>query len=351
MMRQGTSRNTVAARCAVSSGRGTLSFPRLAFHVARLRTAGSSCGRGTSSSSTASQVVVSSATSPTAATTGHLPPSLQKIVATFQMVPDPMARYKQLLFYATKLPALPSEDHVPANKVEGCVSQVWVKPDLRSDGLIYWGADSDSQLTKGLAALLVLGLSGCTPEEITQVDPSFIEKLGLKQSLTPSRNNGFLNMLRLMQKKSAALAMATASASAGGTPGGGEGRGEAQGEGLREPGSVVAQQDAHPEVSGSGQEEAPEKMMSMQESMRNKLTSALNPSRLVINDDSSKHSGHAGVHGREGGETHFTIEVISEAFEGLSLVKRHRMINELVKEEFSRGLHALALSTKCPSEV
>ena len=48
-------------------------------------------------------------------------------------------------------------------------SQVWVKPDLRPDGLIYWGADSDSQLTKGLAALLVLGLSGCTPEEITQV--------------------------------------------------------------------------------------------------------------------------------------------------------------------------------------
>lgn len=49
------------------------------------------------------------------------------------------------------------------------VSQVWVKPDLRPDGLVYWGADSDSQLTKGLAALLVLGLSGCTPQEITQV--------------------------------------------------------------------------------------------------------------------------------------------------------------------------------------
>lgn len=130
-----------------------------------------------------------------------LPPSLRKIVGAFQIVPDPMARYKQLLFYASKLEKMPAEEHNPANKVEGCTSQVWVKPELREDGKIYWRADSDSQLTKGLAALLVLGLSGCTPEEILKVEPDFIEALGLKQSLTPSRNNGFLNMFRLMQRK------------------------------------------------------------------------------------------------------------------------------------------------------
>lgn len=61
----------------------------------------------------------------------ELPSSLQKIVGAFQMVPDPMARYKQLLFYASKLPPMPSEDHIPANKVEGCTSQVWVKPQVR----------------------------------------------------------------------------------------------------------------------------------------------------------------------------------------------------------------------------
>lgn len=69
---------------------------------------------------------------------------------------------------------------------------------------------------QGLAALLVRGLSGCTPDEIVSVDPVFIEKLGLKQSLTPSRNNGFLNMFRLMQRR--ALEYAQAQVSFGGDP-------------------------------------------------------------------------------------------------------------------------------------
>ena len=86
------------------------------------------------------------------------------------------------------------------SSLQGCVSQVWVVPDVR-DGKIYWRADSDAQLTKGLAALLVKGLSGCAPEEIVNVEADFIEMLGLKQSLTPSRNNGFLNMFRLMQAR------------------------------------------------------------------------------------------------------------------------------------------------------
>eukprot|EP00775_Hariotina_reticulata_P005289 gene5291-5524_t len=142
----------------------------------------------------------------TAQKVSDLPSSLQKIVGAFQMVPDPMARYKQLLFYAAKLPPMTAEQHQPANKVEGCVSQVWVVPELRDDGKIYWTADSDSQLTKGLAALLVLGLSGCTPAEILGLQPTFIELLGLKQSLTPSRNNGFLNMFLKMQKLTLQLA-------------------------------------------------------------------------------------------------------------------------------------------------
>ena len=94
----------------------------------------------------------------------------------------------------------------PENKVEGCVSQVWVKGFLQDDGTVTYKAESDSQLTKGLAALLVKGLSGATPEAITSLQPSFIEMLGLQQSLTPSRNNGFLNMLLKMQKIAHGLA-------------------------------------------------------------------------------------------------------------------------------------------------
>jgi sulfur transfer protein SufE len=92
---------------------------------------------------------------------------------------------------------------------------VWVKPELREDGKVYWRADSDSQLTKGLAALLVLGLSGCTPAEILSLQPTFIEMLGLKQSLTPSRNNGFLNMFLKMQKLTLGMVAGAAGSSAG----------------------------------------------------------------------------------------------------------------------------------------
>ena len=77
---------------------------------------------------------------------------------------------------------------------------------------MYFTADSDSQLTKGLAALLVEGLSGSTPKEIMAVEPDFVELLGLGQSLTPSRTNGFLNMLRLMQKKTLEAYMAAEAA-------------------------------------------------------------------------------------------------------------------------------------------
>ena len=94
-----------------------------------------------------------------ATSTDDLPANLKKIVGAFQMVPDPMQRYKQLLFFAAKLKDFPEGARTEDNKVPGCVSQVWVQPRMEDD-LVYFTADSDSQLTKGLAALLVEGLSG-----------------------------------------------------------------------------------------------------------------------------------------------------------------------------------------------
>jgi BolA protein len=80
-----------------------------------------------------------------------------------------------------------------------------------------------------------------------------------------------------------------------------------------------------------------------------KLSAALTPSRLVITDDSAKHAGHSGA--REGGESHFTVDIVSAAFAGKSRVARQRMVYSLLKDEFDAGLHALALITRTPEEA
>ena len=137
----------------------------------------------------------------------ELPPKLQEIVKLFQSVQEPKAKYEQLLFYGKNLKPLETQFKTKDNKVEGCVSQVWVRAYLDSDNNVVFEADSDSVLTKGLAALLVNGLSGRLVNEVIRVSPDFVVLLGLQQSLTPSRSNAFLNMLRLMQKKALQLAV------------------------------------------------------------------------------------------------------------------------------------------------
>ncbi|WP_420346449.1 BolA family protein [Pelagibius sp.] len=88
--------------------------------------------------------------------------------------------------------------------------------------------------------------------------------------------------------------------------------------------------------------------MAVAETIERKLTAALEPQRLRIVDDSEKHKGHAGY--REGGETHFRVEVVSESFAGLSRVARQRRVYEILKAEIDAGLHALQLKTLTPSE-
>jgi BolA protein len=78
------------------------------------------------------------------------------------------------------------------------------------------------------------------------------------------------------------------------------------------------------------------------------LQNRLNPSALTVIDESEQHHGHAGW--REGGETHFRINIVSEAFIGKSRVDRHRLVNEVLQGAFDRGLHALAIQAKAPGE-
>ena len=129
-----------------------------------------------------------------------LPDNLAKVVSRFQRHTDPKKRYEQLLWYAKKLEAMPEAAKIPENKVQGCVSQVFITANLE-DGKIWYQGDSDAQLVKGLVALLIQGINGLTPTEITELSPDFIEATGLQVSLTPSRANGFYNIFKLMKMK------------------------------------------------------------------------------------------------------------------------------------------------------
>ncbi|HHP7229284.1 MAG TPA: SufE family protein [Xenococcaceae cyanobacterium] len=129
-----------------------------------------------------------------------LPPNLAKIVQRFKRRDNPKQKYEQLLWYAKKLPVMAERDKTPENKVQGCVSQVFITADL-ADGKVLYQGDSDAQLVKGLVAFLIEGLNGLTPEEIIQVTPDFIADTGLQVSLTPSRANGFYNIFKMMQTK------------------------------------------------------------------------------------------------------------------------------------------------------
>lgn len=278
-----------------------------------------------------------------------LPESLDTIVSSFKAVPDPMQRYKQLLYYATTLKPLDPAYKVESNKVKGCVSQVWVFPSVQDDGKVQWMADSDSQLTKGLAALLVQGLSGITPEEIISIQPEFITELGLQQSLTPSRNNGFLNMFKLMQAKSLELVLENSRMSS--TSSESSSSMETANAGSAPAAADVVEDDDDEEEDANSDKRSTE--VTIAETMRRKLEEALEPTLLVIRDESSKHAGHAERMGvaKGTGETHFSMEITSAKFEGLTSIKRHRLVYSILDEELSHGpVHALSLVTKTTAE-
>ena len=88
--------------------------------------------------------------------------------------------------------------------------------------------------------------------------------------------------------------------------------------------------------------------MSLKDWITATLRERLDPIRLVVEDESQQHFGHAGW--REGGETHFRIDVVSQAFEGKSRIERHRIVNATLAGAFERGLHALAIQAKAPGE-
>lgn len=121
-----------------------------------------------------------------------------KIIEDFSLFDDWMDKYNLLIDLGKELPVIDPKFKVKDFLIEGCQSKVWLHPEY--DGkLITFTADSDAIITRGIVALLIKVLSNRTPEEIISTDLYFIEKIGLRQNLSPTRSNGLLSMVRQMK--------------------------------------------------------------------------------------------------------------------------------------------------------
>ena len=328
-----------------------------------------------------SSETTSSAANDTASSGGDplgLTPELRRLTDAFANIGDDKLRYKQLLYMASNgLDKMPDELKTDDNKVLGCLSTVHVHATLDDKNLVSFTGDSDGLLTKGLVALLVRyvlfngrficlfienmlvstvyltvifsnskyicpcafvsfsimiinaiaiinflfysGLSGNTAEAIQTVDPKFIQKAGISQSLTPGRNNGFLNMLALMKQKAKEATSSTSEAS--------------------------SSEDADEESDDTafGDSDRP-----MYNGMMAKLQQ-LKPTLLELKDNSHEHAGHAGNTGN-GTESHFQLTIVADAFDGLNLVKRHQLIYMMLGDIMPK-IHALQIQALTPAEA
>jgi cysteine desulfuration protein SufE len=127
-----------------------------------------------------------------------------KIIDEFSLFDDWMDKYNLLIDLGKELPVIDPKYKVKDFLIEGCQSKVWLHPDFDGN-IITFRADSDAIITRGIVALLIKVLSGRTPQEIISADLYFIEKIGLRQNLSPTRSNGLLSMVRQMKLYSMAF--------------------------------------------------------------------------------------------------------------------------------------------------
>ena len=121
-----------------------------------------------------------------------------KIIDEFSLFDDWMDKYNLLIDIGKELPVINPIYKVRDYLIEGCQSKVWLHPEFRDDK-IFFTADSDAIITKGIVGLLIRVLSGKSPEEIIAAELYFIDKIGLRQNLSPTRSNGLLSMVRQMK--------------------------------------------------------------------------------------------------------------------------------------------------------
>lgn len=121
-----------------------------------------------------------------------------EIIAEFSDFDDWMDRYQLLIDLGNEQEPLDEKYKTDDNLIEGCQSRVWLQADME-DGRIFFRAESDALIVKGIIALLIKVLSGHTPDEIINADLHFIDKIGLKEHLSPTRSNGLLSMVKQMR--------------------------------------------------------------------------------------------------------------------------------------------------------
>ena len=122
----------------------------------------------------------------------------EDIIEEFAMFDDWLDKYDYLISLSESLPVIAPEHKTDEYIIEGCQSRVWVDARVE-DGKIYYSADSDAIIIKGLLALLTRTMGGRTPQEVVDLDLYFIDAIGLKENLSPTRGNGLLATIKQMR--------------------------------------------------------------------------------------------------------------------------------------------------------
>ena len=121
-----------------------------------------------------------------------------EIIEEFALFDDWMDRYEHIIGLGKELPLIADELKTDDLLIKGCQSRVWLHAKVE-DGKVFFTADSDAIITKGIISLLIRVLSGQTPSEIIETDLSFIDEIGLKEHLSPTRSNGLVSMVKQMK--------------------------------------------------------------------------------------------------------------------------------------------------------
>lgn len=122
-----------------------------------------------------------------------------EIIEEFSELDDWMDRYQLLIDMGNEEKPLPEGEKTDQNLIDGCQSRLWLVCNQQPDGTLVFRAESDALIVKGIVTLLIRVLSGHTPDEILGADLYFIDKIGLRDNLSPTRSNGLLSMLKQMR--------------------------------------------------------------------------------------------------------------------------------------------------------